>query len=77
MIIPPLSLTGPILTIRRFPRSFTLHELIGLGLSHLVFVGASRDVDHTVRERSDHLLATEVLPAVRAALPAAPDASAE
>lgn len=42
-----------------------LHELIGLGLSHLVFVGASRDVDHTVRERSDHLLATEVLPALR------------
>ncbi|KIF76457.1 secretion protein [Streptomyces sp. 150FB] len=31
VIIPPLSLTGPILTIRRFPRSFTLPELIGLG----------------------------------------------
>ncbi|MDG9722118.1 MULTISPECIES: CpaF family protein [unclassified Streptomyces] len=31
VIIPPLSLTGPTLTIRRFPRSFTLHELIGLG----------------------------------------------
>ncbi|GAA3642707.1 CpaF family protein [Streptomyces chitinivorans] len=31
VIIPPLSLTGPILTIRRFPRAFTLHEMIGLG----------------------------------------------
>jgi pilus assembly protein CpaF len=31
VIIPPLSLTGPILTIRRFPRSFTLSELISLG----------------------------------------------
>ncbi|MEU1181629.1 CpaF family protein [Streptomyces sp. NPDC005820] len=31
VIIPPLSLTGPILTIRRFPRSFTLNELIGFG----------------------------------------------
>ncbi|MFJ5214049.1 CpaF family protein [Streptomyces sp. NPDC088354] len=31
VIIPPLSLTGPILTIRRFPRAYTLHELIGLG----------------------------------------------
>ncbi|CAM5395484.1 CpaF family protein OS=Streptomyces tendae OX=1932 GN=GUR47_15695 PE=3 SV=1 [Streptomyces tendae] len=31
VIIPPLSLTGATLTIRRFPRSFTLHELIGLG----------------------------------------------
>src|SRR5690606_20197848 len=31
VIIPPLSLTGAVLTIRRFPRSFTLHELIGLG----------------------------------------------
>ncbi|MFI5757354.1 CpaF family protein [Streptomyces sp. NPDC051569] len=31
VIIPPLSLTGPILTIRRFPRSFTLQEMISLG----------------------------------------------
>ncbi|MEU7020351.1 CpaF family protein [Streptomyces sp. NPDC046203] len=31
VIIPPLSLTGPTLTIRRFPRSYTLHEMIGLG----------------------------------------------
>ncbi|OII63853.1 secretion protein [Streptomyces sp. CC53] len=31
VIIPPLSLTGPVLTIRRFPRAFTLHEMIGLG----------------------------------------------
>ncbi|WP_217164790.1 CpaF family protein [Streptomyces sp. AC512_CC834] len=31
VIIPPLALTGPTLTIRRFPRSFTLQELIGLG----------------------------------------------
>ncbi|MFG2193129.1 CpaF family protein [Streptomyces sp. NPDC048639] len=31
VIIPPLSLTGATLTIRRFPRSYTLQELIGLG----------------------------------------------
>ncbi|MGW4872564.1 CpaF family protein, partial [Streptomyces chartreusis] len=31
VIIPPLSLTGATLTIRRFPRSFTLQELIGFG----------------------------------------------
>ncbi|NUK44578.1 CpaF family protein [Streptomyces lunaelactis] len=31
VIIPPLSLTGATLTIRRFPRAFTLRELIGLG----------------------------------------------
>ncbi|MFI8961125.1 CpaF family protein [Streptomyces sp. NPDC053493] len=31
VIIPPLSLTGATLTIRRFPRSYTLHEMIGLG----------------------------------------------
>ncbi|WP_143665271.1 CpaF family protein, partial [Streptomyces cacaoi] len=31
VIIPPLSLTGATLTIRRFPRAYSLHELIGLG----------------------------------------------
>ncbi|MBQ1094088.1 CpaF family protein [Streptomyces sp. B93] len=31
VIIPPLSLTGATLTIRRFPRSFTLRELIEFG----------------------------------------------
>ncbi|MFJ5529830.1 CpaF family protein [Streptomyces sp. NPDC093261] len=31
VIIPPLTLTGPTLTIRRFPRAYTLPELIGLG----------------------------------------------
>ncbi|MFJ5549590.1 CpaF family protein [Streptomyces sp. NPDC093225] len=31
VIIPPLSLTGATLTIRRFPRAYTLHELLGLG----------------------------------------------
>ncbi|MFI1398379.1 CpaF family protein [Streptomyces sp. NPDC020681] len=31
VIIPPLSLSGPILTIRRFPRAFTLQELIAMG----------------------------------------------
>ncbi|MFI1469612.1 CpaF family protein [Streptomyces wuyuanensis] len=31
VIIPPLSLSGPILTIRRFPRAFTLREMIELG----------------------------------------------
>ncbi|MFI1941441.1 CpaF family protein [Streptomyces purpureus] len=31
VIIPPLSLSGATLTIRRFPRAYTLHEMIGLG----------------------------------------------
>jgi pilus assembly protein CpaF len=31
VIIPPLSLTGPVLTIRRFPRAYALDELIALG----------------------------------------------
>ncbi|MGW1027612.1 CpaF family protein [Streptomyces sp. NPDC002577] len=31
VIIPPLSLSGPVLTIRRFPRAFTLQEMINLG----------------------------------------------
>jgi pilus assembly protein CpaF len=31
VIIPPLALTGPTLTIRRFPRAYTLPELIDLG----------------------------------------------
>ncbi|MDK1476617.1 CpaF family protein [Streptomyces sp. 549] len=31
VIIPPLALTGATLTIRRFPRSYSLQELIGLG----------------------------------------------
>ncbi|HEV7628506.1 MAG TPA: CpaF family protein, partial [Streptomyces sp.] len=31
VIVPPLSLTGPTLTIRRFPRAYALHELIALG----------------------------------------------
>ncbi|MFE0105454.1 CpaF family protein [Streptomyces sp. NPDC059009] len=31
VIIPPLALTGATLTIRRFPRAYTLQELIGLG----------------------------------------------
>ncbi len=31
VIIPPLSLIGPVMTIRRFPRRFTLPELVELG----------------------------------------------
>ncbi|MEE1756287.1 CpaF family protein [Streptomyces sp. SP18CS02] len=31
VIIPPLSLSGPILTIRRFPRAFTLQEMVSIG----------------------------------------------
>ena len=42
-----------------------LGELVNLGLSHLVIVGGSRDIDVTVRERSDHLVAKEILPALR------------
>jgi pilus assembly protein CpaF len=43
VIIPPLSLTGPTLTIRRFPRAYTLHELIGLGTldEHMLMLLAS------------------------------------
>ncbi|MBV2356506.1 CpaF family protein [Streptomyces sp. J2-1] len=43
VIIPPLSLTGPVLTIRRFPRSFTLHELVGLDSldEHMVYLLAA------------------------------------
>ena len=43
-----------------------LHRLIALGLSHVTVVGGSRDIDPAVRQRSDHLVATEVLPALRA-----------
>lgn len=43
-----------------------LHRLIDLGLSHVTLVSGSRDIDAAVRERSDHLIATEVVPAVRA-----------
>ncbi|MEU6483215.1 CpaF family protein [Streptomyces sp. NPDC046887] len=40
VIIPPLSLSGPILTIRRFPRAFSLQELVGLGTldEHMVML---------------------------------------
>jgi pilus assembly protein CpaF len=31
VIIPPLALNGPTITIRRFPRLFTLEQLVGLG----------------------------------------------
>jgi pilus assembly protein CpaF len=43
VIIPPLSLTGPVLTIRRFPRAFTLQEMIQLGSldEHMVVLLAS------------------------------------
>lgn len=43
-----------------------LRQLVDLGLSHLVIVGGSRDISVAVRERSDHLVAKEVLPALRA-----------
>ena len=42
-----------------------LHQLVELGLSHLVIVGGSRDIDIAVRKRSDHLIAKEVLPALQ------------
>ena len=44
-----------------------LCQLVELGLTHLVIVGGSREIEATVRERSDHLVAREVLPAVRSA----------
>ncbi|MDL4772214.1 MULTISPECIES: CpaF family protein [Thermomonosporaceae] len=31
VIIPPLSLVGPVLTIRRFPRAYRLEDLVGMG----------------------------------------------
>jgi len=43
-----------------------IHGLIGLGLSHVIVVGGSRDIDAAVRERSDRLVAKEVLPALQA-----------
>jgi hypothetical protein len=36
-----------------------------MGLSHLVIVGGSHDISAAVRERSDRLVAREVLPALR------------
>jgi 5,10-methylenetetrahydromethanopterin reductase len=43
-----------------------LGRLIACGLSHVTVVGGSRDIDPTVRQRSEHLVAKEVLPALRA-----------
>jgi pilus assembly protein CpaF len=31
VIIPPLSLTGPVITIRRFPRAYTMDQLVEMG----------------------------------------------
>ena len=42
-----------------------LRTLVGCGLDHVVLVGGGRDSDPALRERSDELLATEVLPALR------------
>ena len=42
-----------------------LRRLIASGLSHVTIVGGSRDID-PARRRSEHLVAKEVLPALRA-----------
>ena len=42
-----------------------LRELVGLGLDHVIVVGAGRDTDPGVREASEQLFAREVLPALR------------
>jgi 5,10-methylenetetrahydromethanopterin reductase len=42
-----------------------LHELVVLGLDHIIIVGAGRDTDPAVREASEQLFAREVLPALR------------
>ncbi len=42
-----------------------LRLLIEVGLSHVVIVGGSRDIDLAIRERSDRLIAREVLPALQ------------
>lgn len=42
-----------------------LRELVGLGLDHVIVVGAGRDTDPAVREASEQLFAREVLPALR------------
>ena len=51
------------------PRIPLTEQLIGLELelelSHVIVVGGSRDIDSAVRELSDRLVATEVLPALR------------
>ena len=49
------------------PRIPLTEQLIGLelGLSHVTVVGRSRDIDSAVRERSDRLVAAEVLPVLR------------
>ena len=39
-----------------------LSALLEVGLSHLVLVGGSRDIDEKIRERSDHLLASDPNP---------------
>ena len=43
-----------------------LRRLIASGLSHVTIVGGSRDIDPALRRRSEHLVAKEVLPALRA-----------
>ena len=48
VIIPPLALTGATLTIRRFPRAYTLPELIGLGsLDDLDDIPGALGIGHT------------------------------
>lgn len=42
-----------------------LDRLVRMGLSHITIVGGSRDIDPAVRSRSDHLVAKEVLPALK------------
>lgn len=42
-----------------------VQQLLGVGLDHVVFVGASRDIEERVRRESDHLLGSEVLPALK------------
>lgn len=42
-----------------------LRQVIDVGLSHVVVVGGSRDIDPAIRERADRLIAREVLPALR------------
>lgn len=42
-----------------------LRGLVALGLDHVILVGGGRDADPALRQRSDELLATEVLPALR------------
>src|ERR1700712_2779191 len=73
VIIPPLALRGPTMTIRRFPRLFTLDELVSLGSMDAATAGLLRAL---VRARLNVVISggtgagkTTLLNALSAAVP--------